>query len=356
MDFAHIFKKWEELWFTKEVKKRQINYFSEFKNSQFFRWLNSDKRGLKHLMELEKQVEKESKYFIWKNISHPLSDYSVTSYFVNFQYFVEFINIHGRKIKLLKDMRVYANDWWEDLYVSLRLSLMWHYKTSFFHLRSFMENYFMMIWEHSLRYWKIDTEWKGFKWTKNKIKPKFRYLTSNEKNKQLFRNNINLDYLFDWEEFCKIYDYLSKITHNRTKIKTNYSETISFDEDLLDKYLMLSWLVMLLTIRLVYGFLEKDIKQQWMKTIEKPVPWTRNDYRYIIWEMIFGDMFYDLYENKKSRDFFKNEVWIDAERLYPKLKETIKDHDMYNSLRKKAGWDHDKFIQLVYERRTKHFS
>ena len=33
----------------------------------------------------------------------------------------------------------------DDLYISLRLSLMWQYKSSFFHLRSFMENYFQMI-------------------------------------------------------------------------------------------------------------------------------------------------------------------------------------------------------------------
>jgi hypothetical protein len=52
--------------------------------------------------------------------------------------------------------------------------------------------------------------------------------------------------------------------------------------------------------------------------------------------MIFGDMFYDLYEDKVNRDFLKNEVKIDAEKLYPKLKENIKDLEKYKELRKQS--------------------
>ncbi len=337
MNFDDIFEKLERLWFAKKIKRKRVNYLSEFYWSQLYRWVNRDKNGLKHLMVAERWVEKSSKYFIWKKMFYPSSDYNITNYFANFQYFVELINVHGRKIWFLKDMRIYANNGWDDLYVSLRLSLMWHYKSSFFHLRSFMENYFMMVWEHSLKYWKVDTEWKNFKWTKNKIKPKFRYLTSSEKNSKLAEHNINLDYLFDWEEFVKIYDYLSKITHNIKSVKVDYSETITFDEDTFDKYLMLSWLVMILIIRLVYGFTEKSMEKQWWNTIQKPVPWSPSYYKRIIWEMIHWDMFYDLYENKHSRDFFKNDVGIDAEKLYPKLNETIKNMKRYQQSKKKPN-------------------
>jgi hypothetical protein len=94
---------------------------------------------------------------------------------------------------------------------------------------------------------------------------------------------------------------------------------------------------MLLTIRLVYGFTEKSMEKQWLHTIQKPIAWSPSYYRRIIGEMIHGDMFYDLYENKHSRDFFKNEVKIDAEKLYPRLKETIKDMKMYDKLKKESN-------------------
>lgn len=112
----------------------------------------------------------------------------------------------------------------------------------------------------------------------------------------------------------------------------------------------LSWLVMLLTIRVVYGFMEKEIEKQWIKPLQNPVPWERNYYRYLIWEMILWDMFYELYEDKINRDFFKDEVKIDAEKLYPKLKETIKDSEMYDKLRNQAWWDKNKYMDLLEER------
>lgn len=353
MDIEDIFKKWEDLWFLKKVK-RKINYLFEFYGSQLYRWLDNDKKWLKDLIKAEKQVEKSSKYFLWKRFSRLIFwDYAITSYFVNFQYFVELLNVHGWKMWLTKKMISYSNDWWDDLYVSLRLSLMWHYKWAFFHLRSFMENYFMMVWEYSIKEWKVDIETKEFRRMKNAVKPKFIYLTSREKNKKLLENNIDLSYLFDWEEFAKIYDYLSKFTHNKKQIRDNYVDTISFNEEIFDKYMRLSSLVILLTIRLVYGFMEKEIKKQWVKIIQNPIPRERNYYRYIIWEMISWDMFFDLYEDKVNREFLKKEVKIDAEKLYPKLKETIKDLKMYDNLRKHAWWDHDKFLDLVYEKKYK---
>jgi len=354
MNVEDIFDKMINSWFAKKITRKKVNYLSDFYESQLYKWINDDKNWLKHLIEAEKQVEKSSKHFIWKKMSHPFWEYSVTSYFVNFQYFVELINVHGEEIWFSKDIHYYANDWWEDLYVSLRLSLMWHYKSSFFHLRSFMENYFMMVWEYSIEHWKIDLESNAYKriW-KHAVTRKFKYLTSSEKNKKLAEHDIDLDYLFDGEEFSKIYDYLSKITHNKTNVKTDYSKTIAFDEDMFDKYLMLSWLVMLLTIRLVYWFTEKSMEKQWLHNIQKPISWSPSYYRRIIWEMIHGDMFYDLYENKHSRNFFKNEVKIDAEKLYPRLKETIKDMKMYDKLRKEAKWDHDKYMDLVYEWKTR---
>lgn len=351
MSIDKLFKKWENLAFAKKIK-RKVNHLWEFKNSQLYRWLNNDKKWLKHLIEAEKKVEKSSKYFLWKRFSKPLFwDYAITSYFINFQYFVELLNVHGKKMWLTKKMINYSNDWWDDLYVSLRLSLLWHYKWSFFHLRSFMENYFMMVWEYSIKRGKVDIETKEFKWIKHAVKTKFRYLTSSKKNKKLSENNIDLTYLFDGEEYAKIYDYLSKYTHNNKQIKNDYIDTISFNDEIFEKYMRLSSLVLLLSVRLVYGFMEKEIEKQWLKSIEKPIPRERNYYRYIVWEMIYWDMFYDLYEDKVSREFFKNEVKIDTKKLYPKLKETIKDLKMYQKLRKKAWWDHNKFLDSVYERK-----
>ncbi len=349
MDIEEMFKKFEEMWFCKEVK-RKISSSFEFNNSQFYRWLDDDKKWLLDLIKAEKIVEKSSKHYLWKSFSSPLWDYAVTSYFVNFQYFIELLHIHGKKMWLTKKMIDYSNNWWDDLYISLRLSLIWYYKASFFHLRSFMENYFKMVWEYSIKRWKVDVETKEFKGIKDTVKVKFRYLTSHNKNKKLAKNDINLDYLFDGEEFAKIYDYLSKYIHNKKHIKNNYVDTIEFNEEIFDKYLRISWLVMLLTIRLVYGFMEKEIEKQWIKNIQKPIKWERNYYRYMIWEMIYWDMFYDLFEDKISRDFFKNEVKIDAEKLYPKLKETIKDLKMYNKLRKQSWWNHNKYMDLVEER------
>lgn len=351
MDIDNLFNKLEKLWFAKKVKRIK-NYYYKFNNSQLYLWLKEDKKWLKNLISSEKKVEKSSKYFLWKKFSNPILEYAITDYFVNFQYFVEFINIYWEKIDLTKEMINHNNDWWDDLYISLRLSLMWHYKWAFFHLRSFMENYFMMIWEYSIKVWKVDIETKEFKDIKEKVKPKFRYLTSNIKNKKLAENNINLDYLFDWEEYAKIYDYLSKFTHNKKQIKNNYSETIIFNEEIFDKYMRLSSLIMLLTIKLSYAFMEKEIEKYRLNSIQNPVPYERNYYRYIIQEMIFWDMFYDLYENRINRDFLKNEVNIDAEKLYPKLKETIKDYEKYKELRIKSWWNHDKFLDLVNERRT----
>lgn len=349
MNIDSLFKKLENLGFAKKVK-RKINYLFEFNNSQLNNWLEGDKKWLKHLIKAEKSVEKHSKFFLWKRFSKTLFwDYAITSYFVNFQYFVELLNTHGTEMWLSKKMNNHNNDWWDDLYISLRLSLMWHYKWSFFHLRSFMENYFMIVWEHAIKTWKIDIETKEFKKIKYAVKPKFRYLTSPNKNKNLKENNIDLSYLFDWNEYAKIYDYLSKFTHNEKQVKENYSDTIVFNEEIFDKYMRISSLVILLTIRCVYAFMEKEIEKQWLKSIKKPIPRERNFYRYIIWEMIYGDMFYDLYEDKINRDFLKDEVKIDAEKLYPKLKETIKDLEMYKKLRKQAWWDHDIFLDLVYK-------
>lgn len=349
MDFEEILKKGEEMWFIKNIK-RKMSYSFKFNNSQFYIWLNKDKKGLKDLIKAEKLVEKSSKYYLWKKIWKPLWEYSITSYFVNFQYFVELLNLHGIKMWLTKKILIHNNNWWEDLYISLRLSLMWHYKSSFFHLRSFMENYFQMVWEYSIKVWKVDTETKEFKWINNTVKNKFRYLTSSEKNKKLTENNINLDYLFNWEVYVKIYNYLSEYAHNKKQIKNNYSDTIMFNEEIFDKYMRLSWLVMLLTIRLVYWFMKKEMEKQWIKVIQNPIPYERNYYRYIIWEMVYWDMFYLLYEDKISRDFFKKEVKIDVEKLYPKLKESIKEMKMFDKLNKKAGWNHDKFLDLFWER------
>lgn len=350
MDLNEIFEKWKLMRIISDIKRKSSD-LSSFQNSQFYQWLNNDKKWLKDLIKAEKSVEKLSKRKLWNRFSKFHWDYLVTNYFVNFQYFVELLNVYGSEIWLTQTMLDYNNDWWDDLYISLRLSLMWHYKSSFFHLRSFMENYFQMIWDYSIKVWKVDTTTKEFLDIKDKVKPKFRYLTSNTKNKKIIENNINLDYLFDWEEYAKIYDYLSKFTHNKNKLRFTYSETINFNDEIFEKYMRLSWLVMFLTIRVIYWFMEKEIESQWLKPLQKPIPGEMNYYRYPIWEMIFWDMFYELYEDKINREFLKNEVKIDAEKLYPRLKETIKDLEMYDKLRKQAKWDHDKFLDLVFERR-----
>lgn len=176
-----------------EKFRNKLKFLFNFYDSQLYRWLNNDKKWLKDLIKAEKEVEKLSKRKLWNRFSKFHWDYTITSYFVNFQYFVELINIHGEEMWLTKSMLYYNNNWWDDLYISLRLSLMWHYKSSFFHLRSFMENYFQMIWEYSIKVWKVDIETKEFKDIKEKVKPKFRYLTSIIKNKKLAENNINLD-------------------------------------------------------------------------------------------------------------------------------------------------------------------
>lgn len=351
MNIENIFKKWKNLWFAKKIK-RNISYSYEFNNSQLYKWLNDDKKWLKDLIKAEKEVEKLSKRKLWNKFSEFHWDYTITSYFVNFQYFVELLNIYGEKMWLTQSMLDYNNNWWEDLYISLRLSLMWHYKSSFFHLRSFMENYFQMILDYSIKKWIVDLNNPEFKklLRKHSVSPKIIFLTSFDKNIKLKDFNINLDYLFDWEEYSKIYKYLSWYTHLERRVKNNYSETIAYNEEVFDKYMRLSGLIMLLTIRLVFWFMEEEIKKQWLNTIQNPIPWERNFYRYIIWEMIFWDMFYELYEDKINRDFFKNEVKIDAEKLYPKLKETIKDLEMYSKLRKQAWWDYDKYMGLVEER------
>jgi hypothetical protein len=91
-----------------------------------------------------------------------------------------------------------------------------------------------------------------------------------------------LSYLFDCEEYIKIYDYLSKFTHNKKSTKDNYKDTIIFNEEIFDKYMRLSSLVILLSIRVSYAFMTKEIEEYWLNSIQKPVPYERNYYRYII--------------------------------------------------------------------------
>lgn len=330
MDLKEIFEKWKIMWTISDIKRKSSD-LSSFQNSQFYKWLNNDKKWLKDLIKAEKSVEKLSKRKLWNRFSKFHWDYLFTNYFVNFQYFVELLNVYGSEMWLTKSTLNYNNDWWENLYISLRLSLMWHYRSSFFHLRSFMENYFQMVLDYSIQKWIVDVNNPEFKnlLKKYSVTPKIIFLTSFEKNNRLKDFNINLDYLFDWCEYSKIYKYLSWYIHIEGRVKNNYSETIIFNEEIFEKYMRLSWLVMILTIRLVYWFMEKEIESQWLKPLLKPIPWEMNYYRYPIWEMIFWDLFYELYEDKINREFFKNEVWIDAEKLYPKLKETIKDLEIY---------------------------
>lgn len=349
MKLLDIFKKWTAMWIVSDIKRKK-SFSSEFKNSQFYQWLNNDKKWLKNLIDAEKQVERLSKQKLWSRFSQYHWDYTITCYFVNFQYFVELLNIHGKEMGLSEEMLDCNNNWWEDLYISLRLSLMWHYKSSFFHLRSFMENYFQMIWDYSIKAGKVDTETKEFNGIKDKVKPKFLYLTSATKNKKLIEYDINLSYLFDGEEYAKIYNYLSKFTHNKNRIKTNYSETILFDEIIFDKYMRLSWLVMLLTIRVVYGFMKKEMEEQWIKPLQHPIPWEMNYYRYPIGEMIWWNLFHELYEDEINRKLFVEEIWIDIKKLYPHLDDDIKFLKDSEEMRMQAWWDRDKYMDLLWDR------
>jgi hypothetical protein len=184
MIIEDLFNNLEKEWFLKKTKKKFSNLF-EFNNSQLYSWLYQwDKKWLKHLIKQEKEIEKMSKNFLWKQTSK-LSGYTLDSYYVNFQFIVELLNRYPKQLLLNKELLKYNNNGWDDMYVSLRLSLMWHHRTSFFHLRSFIENYFELVWWYAeknnylsqsklIKLWLINKKtWK----ISEKITPRMKYFS-----------------------------------------------------------------------------------------------------------------------------------------------------------------------------------
>lgn len=359
----------EKEWFLQETKKEFSNLF-EFNNSQLYSWLYEwDKKWLKHLIKQEKKIEKLSKNFLGKQTSKP-SGYTLDCYYVNFQYIVELLNRYPKQLWLNKKLLVYNNNGWDDMYVSLRLSLMWHHRTSFFHLRSFIENYFELVWWYTeknnylsqsklIKLWLINKKtWE----ISEKITPRMKYFSyswSEEISwKRVNYHDISCDYYFHWEELAKVYNYLSKITHLEWLSNFSQWDNLEYNEKYLDLYYRLWGLVMLLVSRMLYGFMSHNIEKVWMNEVEKPIPWSPSYYRRIIWEMM-GDngLFYDLYEDKLGRKLFlnKNWVWLDIYRHCYDSEERINHLKTLDKLRKKSWWDRELYKKLIRENMEKEF-
>lgn len=363
MNIELLFEKLKKDWLMWEAKKKFSNSWL-FKNSQVFSWLKEwDKKGIDELIRAEKEIEKLSKNYLWHH-QNRLSWYTLDSYYVNFQYIVELLNRYPKELKLNKKLLSYNNSWFDDMYVSLRLSLMWHYRTSFFHLRSFIENYFELVWWYSEKNWylsksKLITLWLINKKTweiSEKISPRMKYFSFSWKVQEWWKeknlHNFSSDYYFHWEELSKVYHYLSKFTHLENDLNLSYSDQLKYNEKYLDLYYRLWWLALILVSRMLYSFMSHNIEKVWLNPLIKPIPWERNYYRYVIWEMIWDNwLFYDLYEDKVGRKLFlhKNWMWLDVNRLIWDAEDKIKDIKMYDRLRKEAWGDRGVYKELIYK-------
>lgn len=277
---------------------RKIKKLIRLKSSIFWNWFN-DKYWIKKIIK-EEQLETKQNMRTLSNM-FSLWNHLLNSY-INFQYVTEFFTRFRKELGINESDILYLDSGFKDLGVSIRLATLWYYKSSYFHLRRFIEAYIAIVW-NSL-YKNID---------KKRIWDKMEYLNG-------INNQVDKIY-FRASELYKIYDYLSTTQVHGHKDKN--INVINF------KSFVSIWsMTFLIVNNMLYTFFQDKIEKHRTKDIENPVKWERNYYRYIFWYLFTCDAYiFDSIElDPDLKRFYRAEVKLDPRGvIWNHYKERVKN-------------------------------
>lgn len=292
-----------------DLKKilREINWDVHKGTDQFWTGLNNDKKWMNEFISREIENQSKSIEIISKKYSW-IKDFPATSYFVNYQYLLEFIIRFQVELWLTEKETYFFEDWFEDLYIALRLALQWHYRTSYIHMRSFLEKNITIIYT----YCKRNKYFEGVEYTEQ-----WDYARTIELFTKIWKwESWNFEAYFDAGEYNKLYAYTSKHTHFNKKF-ANFNYNIDFSEETLVQCMETIWMCMFMSWGMFYAFLSEKIELYWLTTLLKPIPYERSFYRYVIWDLLkwCDTMIFNTINEKRLNDFFVNEIKLDVDKF-----------------------------------------
>lgn len=348
-NFLHLFWLHAAAEFITESNKKRSER-SEFYWSQFYGGLNDDKKGIGALMKKEKENERKSIHFLWRAFSRLSKSYEFLDSYVPFQYLVELFDRYHEEFWIPQESLKYLHDWLDDLILSIRGAMSGHYRSGYFHLRSFIENYFELVWTYcEANHFLNEDKLKSYR--TGSITPRMRYFSTFWKyNKENTDNRFSLDFYFHGYEMEKLYNIISESVHVKNNTGKDYSVNLDFNEQELDEFCRVWGITLIMVSRMLYGFFAHKVEQYWLEPLLKPVPYEMNYYRYVIWSLMRNDIwiFNLLYERPRDRKFFlweQSKYKFDIQNFYFGATDKMQDYDMIDEISKETGDDKEAYAE-----------